>query len=191
MTCIVGIIDNGKVWIGGDSAGVSGLDVTVRKDTKVFKNGEFLIGYTSSFRMGQLLRFKFKPPKYYPDQHNDNAYKYMCTDFIDAVKKCFKEDGYSRIKSNEELGGCFLVGFKGRLFEIESDFQVGESIDNYNSVGCGQDYAKGCIFSLIQEYDRIEGHHGKDAPKYVIEEALQAAEHFSGGVRSPFIIESI
>jgi hypothetical protein len=97
MTCIVGLIDNGKVWMGGDSAGVSGLDVTVRKDPKVFKNGDFLIGYTSSFRMGQLLRFKFNPPKYYAEQHNNDEYQYMCTDFIEAIRICLKAGGYSKV----------------------------------------------------------------------------------------------
>jgi hypothetical protein len=55
MTCIVGIVENGKVYMGGDAAGVNGYSVRVRKDPKLFKVGEFLFGYTSSFRMGQLL----------------------------------------------------------------------------------------------------------------------------------------
>lgn len=60
MTCIIGLIKNKKVYIGGDSAGVDGLNITIRKDSKVFKINKFIIGYTSSFRMGQLLRFKLK-----------------------------------------------------------------------------------------------------------------------------------
>ena len=36
MTCIVGYLDKKtkKVTIGGDSAGVAGLDITIRKDEK-------------------------------------------------------------------------------------------------------------------------------------------------------------
>lgn len=184
MTCIVGLIDNGKVWMGGDSAGVAGLDVTIRKDPKVFKNGDFLIGYTSSFRMGQLLRFKLNPPKYYAEQHNNDEYQYMCTDFIDAVRTCLKNGGYTKISSNEEYGGTFLVGFNGRLFEIDSDFQVGESLSDYNSVGCGEDYAKGSIYALLDLGNLLP-------PRTVVCEALKVAEHFSGGVRGPFVIESI
>lgn len=52
MTCIIGFIKNKKVYIGGDSAGVGGSHVTIRRDSKVFKNGNFIMGYTSSFRMG-------------------------------------------------------------------------------------------------------------------------------------------
>ena len=52
MTCIVGLVENGKVYIGGDSAGVAGLDVRMRSDEKVFTKGNMIFGYTSSFRMG-------------------------------------------------------------------------------------------------------------------------------------------
>ena len=37
MTCIAAIAEKGKVYIGGDSAGVAGLDLTIRADEKVFK----------------------------------------------------------------------------------------------------------------------------------------------------------
>jgi hypothetical protein len=55
MTCIVGLRQGGKVFIGGDSAGISGWDVTVRADPKVFLSGPYAMGFTSSFRLGQLL----------------------------------------------------------------------------------------------------------------------------------------
>ena len=41
MTCIVGLVHGGKVYMGGDSAGVGGYCLTVRADEKVFRNGEF------------------------------------------------------------------------------------------------------------------------------------------------------
>ena len=41
---------------------------TVEKDEKVFQNGDFLISFTSSFRMGQLLRYAFEPPEYRADK---------------------------------------------------------------------------------------------------------------------------
>lgn len=185
MTCIAALIHNNEVWMGGDSAGVAGLNVTVRKDPKVFKNGEFLIGFTSSFRMGQLLRYRFNPPRYYED---DDVYAYMCTDFIEELRYCLKAGGYATRINEEESGGNFLVGFKGRLFEIGSDFQVGESIAEYNAVGCGEEYAKGSLFSMMGINSLAED---KLSAGYIIEEALKAAEYFSGGVRSPFIIEKI
>jgi hypothetical protein len=32
VTCIVGLVEGGVVYIGGDSAGVSGYDLTVRAE---------------------------------------------------------------------------------------------------------------------------------------------------------------
>lgn len=53
MTCIVGYVTPAReVVMGADSAGVAGYDLRIRRDVKVFHAGPFLIGYTSSFRMG-------------------------------------------------------------------------------------------------------------------------------------------
>lgn len=177
MTCIVAIKHNSRVTMGGDSAGVSHLDVTIRKDPKVFLNGKFLIGYTTSFRMGQILRFKFDPP---PIPKKQDLFHYMCTSFVDVARRSFKKGGFSEIDSNVESGGHFLIGVGGRLFSIMSDFQVEESAEDYNSVGCGDSYALGAL--AIQPTDT--------EPKKRVIQALQVAEKFSGGVRGPFLILS-
>lgn len=52
MTCIVGITDGHTVTIGGDSAGSDGWHVAVRSDSKVFQVGPYLMGFTTSYRMG-------------------------------------------------------------------------------------------------------------------------------------------
>ena len=46
MTCIVGYIDK-VAYIGGDSAASGGDSVNIRKDPKVFRNGDFIFGCTS------------------------------------------------------------------------------------------------------------------------------------------------
>lgn len=178
MTCIVALKvkrdSRHQVVMGGDSAGVSHLDVTVRKDPKVFRNGECLIGYTSSFRMGQLLRFKFQPP---PMKQGTDPFRYMCTSFVDAVRRTLKKGGFSQVDSNVERGGHFLVGFRGRIFEVDSDFQVGEAIADYAAIGCGDCYALGALeaSSVIDPEKRVR-------------QALAVAEKFSGGVRQPFVV---
>ena len=179
MTCIIGLIKNKKVYIGGDSAGVSGLDITSRKDTKVFKNGNFIIGYTSSFRMGQLLRFKLKVDE---QKENQTDYEYMCTTFIDTVRKCLADNGHSTINNNEETIGVFIVGYKGHLYHISNDLQVGETYDIFDSCGCGQYYAKGALEILIKS---------KQSPKQIIKKTLETVVKFNGGVRPPFNIVEV
>lgn len=177
MTCIIGMVCGDDVYMGADSAGVSGWDIVTRKDPKVFFNGEFLIGYTSSFRMGQILRYSFCPPK---PREGVDSYKYMCTEFIDTLISTFKDKGFAQINNNEVTGGTFLVGYRGSLFEIDSDFQVGEVLKNYTSVGCGYAYALGSLYS-----SENSGRSSEDC----ITIALSAAQEFSAGVRAPFLIK--
>lgn len=178
MTCIVGYVDkkSKKVFIGADSAGVAGLDITKRKDVKVFKVGEFIIGCTSSFRMIQLLRFSFKPP----EVKTKDVYEYMCTEFINAVRECFKNGGYlQKYSLGDEKGGSFLVGYKNRLFKIEDDFQVAENFDVFDSVGCGCSYALGSMHSNAKTKLKAE---------QIVLKALDTASYFSAGVCKPFVV---
>lgn len=179
MTAIAGLIDDGKVYIGGDSAGVGGLSLHRRKDPKVFKNGEFVIGYTSSFRMGQLLRYYLSPDT--PKEGQD-AFEYMVCSFVPKVRQVLKDNGYLKVESNTETGGFFVVGWRGRLYEIQSDMQVSETLVPYTATGCGEDLVLGSLHATEQ----LEGL----SPKERITMALQAAEDFSAGVRGPFNIVS-
>ncbi len=175
MTCIVGIEHEGGVLIGGDSAGVSGLDMMLRADAKVFRNGPAIFGFTSSFRMGQLLRYSLKVPTGFVR----NTDRYMATKFICAVRKCLGDGGYARKKEGEETGGTFLVGIVGKLYRIEDDFQMGRTMGGIDAVGCGASYAMGAMFVA----------RGK--PQHRAEVGLRAAVAFSGGVRPPFVFESL
>jgi ATP-dependent protease HslVU (ClpYQ) peptidase subunit len=176
MTCIVGLIAEGKVFIGGDSAGVTSYRLQVRRDKKVFKNGPYLIGYTSSFRMGQLLRYAFAPP--IPGEYDD-LHRFMCTTFVDAVRDCLDVGGYSRRQSNQESAGTFLVGYGKRLFRIDEDYQVAETLDGFDAIGAGSQVALGALYAC-QHLD----------PKERVFQALLAAERFNAAVRAPFIIQS-
>lgn len=176
MTCIAAVTDGKTVWMGGDSAGSCSWDIVSRKDPKVFRNGEMLIGFTTSFRMGQLLAHRFTPPTL---REGQDVYAFMVTDFIDAVRQCLKDGGFAKRDSDREEGGTFLVGFRGRLFEISDDYQVGEAASTYAAVGCGHAYAKGSLFCTD---DR--------SPSARLYSALSAAQEHSNGVREPFTILS-
>ena len=149
MTCIAGISRNGKVTIGGDSAGVdSNYNLMLRADPKVFRNSEFIIGYTTSFRMGQLLRFNFVPPK---QKEQQDEFAYMCTDFVDAVRKCFADGGFKTVDKNVESAGTFLIAYRNHLFKMESDFQISQSMKGIDACGCGESYALGAMNVLVAQ----------------------------------------
>ncbi len=187
MTCIVGMLNpnGGNVIIGGDSAAVSGIDVQLEKQPKVFRNGDFIFGCTTSFRMIQLLKFQFEPPvieKSGPgfsiSKRGDiDIYAYMCTKFVDEIRNVFKAGGILNTQNGMDNGGTFLVAYKERLFRINSDFYVMETVDGFDSVGCGEQYALGALKNL----------ETVDIPvQEKLERALQTSAHFSGGVVAPF-----
>lgn len=177
MTAIVAIAEKGKVWVGGDSAGVeSSYRLVLRKDEKVFINGDLIFGFTSSFRMGQLLRYSFKPPEHPAGISNR---EFMHTVFINAVRECLKSGGYAKLESGQESGGTFIVGYKGSLYCVHSDFQVAEPRDNFACVGCGDELCLGSLCST------------KGKPEVRIRTALRIAERYSAGVRGPFVIKRL
>lgn len=185
MTCIVGYIDNESIYIGGDSAGVSGNDITLRRDPKVFikknKKDSIIFGFTSSFRMGQILMSSNFIP---PEQKEDSSdYDYMITDFVDEIRKAFKKGGYLRTKEGEDTGGTFLVGYRNKLYTIESDFQVGESLSKFVAVGSGEDYAMGAMY-ILEENIELSGNDK-------IYKALEASAKYNTAVHSPFNILQI
>lgn len=177
MTCIVAIAQEGKVWMGADSAGVAGYDLTVRRDPKIFRVGEMLIGFTSSFRMGQLLGYRLALPKHHPDQSVD---EYLHYEFVDAVREVLRRGGFVSTPNGREEGGHFLVGYAGRVFLVEGDFQIAESAHPFAACGCGAAVALGSMHSTPEL-----------PPNVRLEKALRAAEAFSAGVRAPFRFESL
>ncbi len=175
MTCVVGVVHEGKVWMGGDSAGAdSGWSLSLRVQPKVFKRGPFLIGYTTSFRMGQLLQWTLAT-----DPPEGDPFEFMCTGFIDAVRKSLKDGGFAKKSDEKEEGGSFLVGFAGRLFGVHSDYQVSEETCGYDAVGCGAEVARGAM-SATPRWN----------PERRLSTALVAAERHSAGVRGPFTVLS-
>lgn len=136
-----------------------------------------LFGFTTSFRMGQLLRYALKIPDHDPRVPDDT---YMVTTFVNAVRDCLKAHGWAENEKGQEVGGCFLVGYKGRLYEIESDYQVGIPLDNFAAIGCGDQIARGALFASA---------HLSGGDRILM--ALKAAERHSAGVRAPFVIEGL
>ena len=177
MTCVVGLVEKGRVTMGVDSAAVQGWTRRASRVSKVFRRGPFLIGYTTSFRMGQLLEHHLTVA---PQTEKQTEMAFMVTQFIEAVRVLLKEKGFTKIESNTEKGGQFLVGYRGRLYTIESDFQVGHQADDYDAIGSGAEYALGAMKALERA-----------APVLRVRRALEIAAHFNMGVCPPFTIKAM
>lgn len=172
MTCIVGLVDSekGRIWIGGDSAGVGGSHIRIRLDEKVFTKNNMVFGCTTSFRMGQLIRYSLKIPQ----QEQEDDFSYLCTDFISALKKCLEENDYKE-------GGKFLLGYRGNLYQIEGDFQVAKHTYGFDACGSGEQYALGSLH-ILKSVSSL-------SPESKVEYALDAASEFSTDVCKPYTIK--
>lgn len=177
MTCIVGLESEGRVWLGGDRAAVDQSHfLTHCEQPKVFRRAGLVFGYTSSFRMGQLLQYRLAVPDIPDDQPID---EYMATSFIDAVRNCLKDGGYTKVDCSRETIGTFLVGVRGHLYVVDDDYNVRRDNGGFNAVGSGLSVALGSLHSTA----KLRMH-----PRERIGMALEAASTFVTSVRGPFDI---
>lgn len=180
MTVIVAIADRGRVIMGGDSAltdeDFSQLSMA---ETKVFRQGEFLVGASGSSRGGQLIRFRFKPPKHPPRMDPD---KYMATLWVDELRRVFKDGGhlyFEEAGSEESSGTNALIGYRGSIWVMYgADFQVERVRDPYLAIGSGGPIAFGALHAT-----QTEG-----AKRGRVEAALRAACAYNAACRPPFTI---
>ncbi len=169
--------------MGGDSARSDGTRFAARKNSKIFRNGEMLFGVTGSIRMHDILEHDFEIPEHHP---NYGTRKFMVATFIPKIRETFKDKGVLEIEKNVESGGFFMVAYRGRLFEIESDFQVGEPARDFSCMGAGADWASGSIHSMTLE-SKCDGYPAK----WFVQIALETAVEFCPFCRGPFTIKRL
>lgn len=180
MTCIVGLKYEGVTYIGADSLGANSWSKIQRKDKKVFRlkdTDKALIGFTSSYRMGQLLMYS----EGLIDKRDEPSidHEYLVTKTVPAIIKQLESGGFVKNDDGQKEGGQFLLAYDNSLYCIHSDFQVEEAIDNYSAVGSGAEVALGSLYATEGVIEN---------PFKRIINALKAASKYSIGVEGPYHI---
>jgi ATP-dependent protease HslVU (ClpYQ) peptidase subunit len=182
MTCIVGIEKHGTVWLGGDSAGTdSSLGQRIIEDPKVFIVGnELAFGICGSPKVMDAIRFNIEFPK---NKRNKNDREFFSKEIVPTLKEGLKKHGcvIQHPKHGELFEGALLVGYQGKLYNIEANFQVITTAYRFNAVGSGQDIAIGSLHAT----------ENVDSPHKRILMALEASAINNAGVRPPFNIVSV
>lgn len=169
MTAIVGFTHNKTVYIAGDSLGSNGEEKFEYKASKVFKNNNFIFGYTDSFRFGEILEYEFVPPEHKAGIE-DKAY--LVTAFIPKLRETLERCKY--VKADDKCGnGFFLMGYKGRLYKVQGDWSVLEPAEGYSAVGSGSSFCIGAMTVL------------KDLKLSPFEKVIKAIE--SASKHNPFV----
>jgi hypothetical protein len=191
MSVAVGLVDKGDVWIGADSIAAGDDSMTIRKDPKVWRRDDMLLGFGGSWRMAQILRYSLVPPK---RKRSADPHQYLATDFAQAAFDALKAHHYwpgGEPKDGEDpLGGDLLIGYQGRLFQLACDFHVAESLQGYEAIGVGDALALGALHQqelFLAEQRRLKRTDGLDARNRVLD-ALKCAERGCPKVAKPFVV---
>lgn len=184
MTCVVGIKKDNVVYIGADSSASSeGSDfILSRSDAKVFRVGSFIIGFSGSFRFGQIMRFSFKPPEH---KSGKSDYAYMCSDFVTKLQSTLEKNRFNGQNDKTEMESSteLLVGYNRELYYVGQDYQIGINNDNYSAIGCSDVIALGALYA-------INNIKGTISAEKQIEIALDASTKYCSRVLRPYIIIS-
>lgn len=185
MTIIVGLERNDEVFMGCDSAGTgyNYAQCTVR-DPKVFENEGLLMGMCGSFRLGQLLQHALAVPDRDPRKENDM--EWLVTDYVDAVREMLQEKGHiHKGEHTEETmpGSDYLLGYRGKLYIVEENFQILKVNEDYLATGCGYELAAGALYTMKQSPQWNE-----TDPVDIITNAIRAACHHNAGCALPLHI---
>jgi ATP-dependent protease HslVU (ClpYQ) peptidase subunit len=184
MTCIVGVENDNRVYIGGDSA-LSWFDtITSLHDAeKIFSVGPIIFGCCGSPRLAQLIRYGLKVP---PHARNVDDAKYIVIDVVDAIRKLLKKKGSLFHQAEGDIDqlpwSSMLIGYRGHLYEIEDNFQITRTKDGYNAIGSGGSIALGTLYATRK--------HKKLSPEKRVLRALHASAHHSPFVQAPFYVLS-
>lgn len=152
MTCIVAFtLDNGKIVLAGDKLGSNGYTKREMRAPKVFKRGAFHIGYTSTFRFGQLLEHVWEAPV----QEEEGDMRFMVRKVIPSLIKLLTDNKHLFSDSDAiEMGEAIIV-YRGKIFRIQGDASIFE--EDYTSVGCGELSATTILHFLNSSGEPEEG----------------------------------
>ena len=171
MTCIVAIAHEDKVYIGGERGASDDSTIVSLAQPKVKVKGDWIYGYAGSLGNGQLFDLLDLPAV----GEDDDPYRIIRIDIVEDLKSIIESYGSDK----DENATDFLIGCKGRLFEMSTeDWGVVEVSEV--AIGSGGSYALGSLHTTSQ--------FEVATPYYRIEQALNAAITYSPTCQGPIDI---
>lgn len=181
MTCIAGLIEDGSIWMAGDSASSAGNDVKIRMHPKVFRrrqNGiEWLFGCAGTSRLSQIVQYKTELPTNKAPK-GKTLCGFLVEEFVPLLQKALRENGFLAQKENVvKLDGSIMIGLNGHIFIIDEAFFVLERREKFQTMGSGKHEAFGVLYAT----PRL-------SPLERLRLALKVAALTTTDVRAPFHI---
>ena len=140
MTCIAVLNQNGYMYMAGERA-VSNEDIVhLLSSPKIFKQGEYLIGFAG--HMSGMTVFNLFTPPQPQGLKGKKLDTFMNTNFLEYATNFYTEHNIRT--DNLDL----LIAVGDRIYEHSTDnMSLYTYADEYNSIGSGSTYAMGSFFS--------------------------------------------
>ena len=195
MTVVIGYVDNEEIVFGADTCltfsdytlsrvadkvhvikvpiKVEGSSKRGRKPQSSCREEEMLLGYAGSVGLLQSIRHNVIMPTY---EEGYDLMDYM----VQSVVPVFRE----LMDTSDENTKCIsvLIGFKGKLFEIDEGLNVTENFRPYYCIGTGLKHAQAYLYAVenmsIPTEEKVRG-------------ALECASEFVVNVKPPFTFHKI
>lgn len=173
MTCIIAFSHNDKVYMAGERGHSDSSILAASKQPKIFRINDYLLGYSGATGQGQLIAYRFSFP---PVPRAVDVNEYMVSEIAPLLRTFYQS--YEINTEKEEDCADFIVGVKGRVFEISSyDFQCVEY--DVTAIGTGREYSLGAYHALCNyEID----------PEQILRTCVEAAIEYSPSCKDPIDI---
>ncbi|MGB9979386.1 hypothetical protein [Methanobacterium sp.] len=182
MTCVIGLIEDGTVYMGADrySRG-NDYSCSILKKPKIFKKENMLFGIAGYSRIADIIHYCFEIPERKADE---DTYHYLCNTFFKTLSKCMEEYGHMGDDEGAsgilEFRGTILLGYEGELFEIGCGFEVIQNLKEYHTIGSGLFFASGAM-EILKDDKSL-------SPQQKIKKALEVTSDLANEVAPPFDI---
>jgi hypothetical protein len=172
MTCIAGLVEDGQVYLAGDSGEFTGWNVIVVPEGKIYRKGPCLLGSAGYARFRDVVKHQLVLPGL---EGYDTVEQWAVLGLVPSLRECLREHGQLKQESGQESHeNTLLIGVAGQLIRVSQDFAVTQHHE-MAAIGCGAEYALGSLWSTVLL-----------DPRARLQLALESAAAFSAGVRRPF-----
>lgn len=175
MTTIAAVVHAGRVYMGGDSACTEDGSVWLTAQSKCFRLGPMVVGIVGYSSWEDALRgiTGLRPFSGPPDV-------WLREEFAPRVREAVESyvpEGEERDQSEA------LVGFAGKLWQLEPTGAVWPIAGSWTAFGAGADAARAVLRYTARRAVRAAL---KLTPRDRLAAALEAAEALTEGTRKPF-----
>lgn len=178
MTCIVGVTHKGDVYLGGDRAATDGgLNRVLIKDPKIFLKGNIGFGICGLPKVIDALQHAIELPE---DTTGGSGKAWLVGHAIPAIREGLKKLECTEADQGgtQYFPGAMLIGYRGHLYQLESNFQLVEAAHGFDATGSGGEAALGSLRSTKKMGN----------PQKRLLEALEVSAEHNAGVAPPFDI---